>query len=376
MSLKEKALRTRAADFIDKNFTLDLVYRFDPGDAAALTFGIGENGRETSGGCTTPSPRAVRGPPTTGSRSSTFHGHARDFDPVPRGQGARTAHGGASRSAATHSRSRSAPATRDKFEPHFSKTIPALKAVAPYLTPKNSYLFFGGGGVVEQVRLVVEGQATESQDLALDVPPRVVEGKPVRQRIAKAGGPASRRFTLESGPKGLTLTPAGELAWSPGKDQVGKHELKVRVQSGADSTLARAEIEVVSAEDAAAVKGDLAKVDALHRLPLAGEQVPARPGPRLRVDAAAPGRRVAPARAGRADRAGDAQAPRPLRRSSARRAAYFVALSDEAKRLDLIDKKTLQVTRSVQMDYRERYDLALNPVKDVCYVAVRSPAKA
>jgi hypothetical protein len=52
------------------------------------------------------------------------------------------------------------------------------------------------------------------------------------------------------------------------------------------------------------------------------------------------------------------------------RDGYFVALSDEAKRLDLIDKKTLQVIRSVRMDYRERYDLALNPVKDVSYVAV------
>jgi hypothetical protein len=52
---------------------------------------------------------------------------------------------------------------------------------------------------------------------------------------------------------------------------------------------------------------------------------------------------------------------------------YFVALSDEAKCLDIVDKKTLAVTRSIQMDYRRRSDLCLHPFKNISYVSVEKP---
>jgi hypothetical protein len=56
----------------------------------------------------------------------------------------------------------------------------------------------------------------------------------------------------------------------------------------------------------------------------------------------------------------------------AERADYFVGLSDEKKALDIIDKKTLKVRRSVRMDYRARTDLAPHPTQAVSYVCVEA----
>src|SRR4029079_5839943 len=53
------------------------------------------------------------------------------------------------------------------------------------------------------------------------------------------------------------------------------------------------------------------------------------------------------------------------------RPTYYVAIAGgEEKCLDLIDKRSLKVTLSLQMDYRNRVDLALNPTRPECYVTV------
>ena len=164
---------------------------------------------------------------------------------------------------------------KGQFIPTVTRTVPSLRQAAPYLTAKNSFLFVqADGGVIEQARLVTEGEAPLSGDVVLNVPPKVVEGQPVSQSIAPAGGTARFAPDASTAPKGLTLAPTGQLAWVPGHDQVGHHEFKVTVTDKGAVSTQTVEIDVVSREDAAAVKGDLAKVDSLYKLPLETEHHP------------------------------------------------------------------------------------------------------
>src|SRR5207302_7434078 len=119
------------------------------------------------------------------------------------------------------------------YKPDFARSIPDLRSVAPYLTDKNSFLFFSGAGTVEAVRLIVEGEPIESRDLALQLPPRIVQGQPLRQLLAASAG--SRKFTLHSGPAGAQLSPAGELAWTPTADQIGPQAFRVLIRNGAET---------------------------------------------------------------------------------------------------------------------------------------------
>ena len=41
-----------------------------------------------------------------------------------------------------------------KIEDEYQKTIPDIRAFAPFLNGKNTFLFFGGGGTYERIRLI------------------------------------------------------------------------------------------------------------------------------------------------------------------------------------------------------------------------------
>jgi hypothetical protein len=165
------------------------------------------------------------------------------------------------------------------------------------------------------------------------------------------------------------LSPTGQLAWTPAHDQVGRHEIRVKVTSGKETTVVPVEIEVVAAADATAVAGDLSKIDALYRLPLAGEKyfytAGLANGSALLLEGDSLKRLAADGFTVKQTLKLPAKYTMIAERDN-----YFVALSDEKQSLDLIDPKTLAVRRSVKMEYRARYDMALNPVKPITYVTV------
>jgi hypothetical protein len=54
------------------------------------------------------------------------------------------------------------------------------------------------------------------------------------------------------GPDGLTVSTPGDLAWTPKADQIGRHNVTVKIADAKGESLAVGTIEVFSAADAAA----------------------------------------------------------------------------------------------------------------------------
>ena len=70
-----------------------------------------------------------------------------------------------------------------------------------------------------------------SADCWSDFPSRIPAGKLFQFRFSI---PEQTSLELMSEIAGLTLTPQGELRWTPTSEQVGVHELKIRVEQGGD----------------------------------------------------------------------------------------------------------------------------------------------
>jgi hypothetical protein len=122
-------------------------------------------------------------------------------------------------------------------------------------------------------------------------------------------------------------------------------------------------------QEAAAVGGDLAKIERLYRLPLAAGPVCVVPGLDRKSLLLVEGDRLRRLTGDGITVKEDLRLPARYERLFERE-GYFVGLSDEKKALHVIDKKTLKVRRSVRMEYQARTDLAPHPTRAVSYVCV------
>jgi S1-C subfamily serine protease len=147
-------IKTRDAKFLKRDFVLDIIFTFNgKPDTSGITFiGIGEallgGAYDEPGNSTTLRihPPDVAGgaielnkPPASGDILGSIA--------EPGTHMARIEKKGDS---VTFSICRN---YEGKFEPDFEKTIPDIKAYAPFLTEKTTFLFFGGGAVFEKIRL-------------------------------------------------------------------------------------------------------------------------------------------------------------------------------------------------------------------------------
>ncbi|MDY3552954.1 hypothetical protein R5W24_002044 [Gemmata sp. JC717] len=364
--LRDRLVRTTAADFATKDFTLDVVFRFKDKEQAICVVGIGAA-----------APRPGGGIDLKDSVCSRLHG------PGHGGYGTVTVSGqeerglGAYKTEGPHLfrlRKKGNVLTmavcigfNGRFTADIEQSITDLKAAAPFLTRENSWLFFGAGGGVESVRLAVDGEPIESRDLALNLPARVVAGRALKRPLVST--PGSKTFAVAAGPKGFAVTADGKTSWVPAVEQLGRHEVRINVAGPKETVQAVLAIEVVSAADADAVGGDLSKIDRLYRLQLAAEPAHIAPGFDRASLLLVEGDRLRRLTGGGLTVKEELRLPAKYERLFERE-GYFVGLSDEKKALHVIDKKTLKVRRSVKMDYRARTDLAPHPTRAVCYVCV------
>jgi len=367
VQLEKRMHRTVRTDFIQKDFTFDAVFRFREGESVIAVIGIGPGHIDHNGAvirdcvCS-----RVHGPGHGGYGTFTIWGQAekelgRFVSPGPhlfrlqkKGQRLTMA---------------ISPAFGDQVAPTMEQTVLDLKGAAPYLNATNSPLFFGSAGVVEAVRLVVDGEPIESRDIPVELPRFAIAGKPIAAKLAANG---NARFAMESPPSGAKLAAAGDFAWTPAANQLGEFPLRVLVarKSGAvDERLVLPHtLNVVSAADAQRAGGDPAKVDKLYRLPLGSEKIHVANGADGQSLLVLDGKKVTRLVGDGMTVAETWELPAVCERI-AERPASFVALSDEKKALLLIDKKTSRIERVVQMDYFRRHDLALHPTKPWVYVS-------
>jgi S1-C subfamily serine protease/DNA-binding beta-propeller fold protein YncE len=102
---------------------------------------------------------------------------------------------------------------------------------------------------------------TASSPPAGTLPTRVIVGKPVTVRLAE--GSSTGRYEVVSGPAGVMISTFGVLTWTPTAGDAGAQSLKVRCNVGGNVSFLRLSTEVVAADLAAKVSGDLTKLDQL-----------------------------------------------------------------------------------------------------------------
>ena len=88
----------------------------------------------------------------------------------------------------------------------------------------------------------------------LGLPARIPAGSAFTLKLT---GPAGSEYELLKGPEGLKLTKSGELTWTPTNTAAGSHDLKIRIKSGSDTSIARHSFEV--ANQPVASSGDASK---------------------------------------------------------------------------------------------------------------------
>jgi hypothetical protein len=199
-------------------------------------------------------------------------------------------------------------------------------------------------------------------------PAMVAQGQKLEHAFGGKG-----TFALEQGPAGATLSPQGKLSWTPADDQVGVQDLRYSVDVDGKKYVSTARIEVVPKDLAREAGNDPAKLESLVRLELGAGPVSYTPGLGWNI-----GLLLRPDELIIVNGDGTTVQKRAKLAKHythvAERGKYFVALSNEAKALDLLDKGTLKPTKSIKLPYRALTDLAVHPTAPLCYVAVEDPA--
>ncbi len=188
------------------------------------------------------------------------------------------------------------------------------------------------------------------------------------QRFTHAFGVAGN-YALKEGPAGAVLSSAGEVSWTPNAKQVGVQEFRFEVTVGGRTYSQKQSCEVVSAAVAASVGGDLAKLQALMELNLTGGghdyEVNGDMGGALLLE----GSKLAVLGADGISVTKRLDLKKPYVRI-AERPKYYEAIRVDPVAMDLLDKSTGNVEKTIKLDYRKFHDLALAPGGVTSYVTV------
>lgn len=257
-----------------------------------------------------------------------------------------------------------------------------LAADTPAFTGKAAPPFAAGNDVATSSETPSGGQSDRAMPgadpasisgLLERFPSRIVAGK-----LFQFSFPIPQQTSIElmSQLAGLTLTPKGELRWTPTADQVGVHELKIRVEQGGGTVFLRPTLEVIDEELAASVRGDLSALDSFQRLELAVDryaisdsfdraQTLLLQGDTLRV-LGDDGITVADTR----------QLPNRYDFIEDRRDAYVAVTRNPEPVLHVVDRRSLEIRQEIRLTTDETQvleitDLAINPTGPVSYVAIK-----
>ncbi|HUS38473.1 MAG TPA: serine protease, partial [Pirellulales bacterium] len=199
---------------------------------------------------------------------------------------------------------------------------------------------------------------------AAELPTRIVAGKTLTCKIVPDG--RAGEFELRSGPETAKISPSGVLVWTPTKEDVGVHQFKIRLRTNGTISFLRLETTVVAAEDVpVSAGGPEGAATAVHSLTDTirvltfsrdAQSILVLHGTKLDVldkDGLAVNRSY--------------DLPRRYR-SIGERESYYIALTDSS--VELLDKKTLEVTKEIPLGLGAVRTLTANPAKAVSYVTL------
>jgi hypothetical protein len=232
-----------------------------------------------------------------------------------------------------------------------------------------SLIYFDGAAVKSTTikannRLGITGSLPQALARLQPLPDYLAEGRPLSHNFAVTG-----LYKLLSGPAGATLSPDGHLSWTPTADQIGPQPFQFTiVAAGKTFTQLHTPI-VIDKTTAAAANGDPKKLAALMRLDFTTDTpqyLPALDGSdalllekdQLTItapDGASVVKKIV--------------LPHPYVRVAERK-AYFVAIRLDPMVMDLLDKNTGKVLKTIKLQYRRFHDLVLLPDRNVAFIAV------
>ncbi len=215
--------------------------------------------------------------------------------------------------------------------------------------------------------------STWTDSLAKGFPSRIVAGQLFQFQLTVS---KEMSVALMSQLPGVSLTPEGDFRWTPSADQVGVHELKIRVKQGGEVTFVRPKLEVVDQDLAASVGGDLAKLDKVAKVDLVvdrfaisnsydREQMLLLQGNSLRI-LADDGITVTEIRT----------LPNSYEFIEERADVYLGVVRGGNPALQIIDKRKMKVRREIplatdELQVLEVTDLAISPTSAKSFVAIK-----
>jgi hypothetical protein len=198
------------------------------------------------------------------------------------------------------------------------------------------------------------------------LPKFIPAGSPMKHHFGVPGS-----YTLKSGPAGATLSANGDLSWNPGDSQVGLQEFRISIQAAGKEYNDVQSCEVVSREVLRSLGGDVKKLESLLRLELSGDEH------QYVVDAHFGGAIILQKDQLTAVAADGISVVRKVHLEHpyvriAEREQYYVGVRLEPMMLDLIDKKSGGVIRTIKLQYPAFRDLVLLPNEPFSFVSVRN----
>ncbi|WP_459558063.1 YncE family protein [Lacunimicrobium album] len=212
----------------------------------------------------------------------------------------------------------------------------------------------------------------EMNGLFRDFPALTAVGKSLRHKLVVPEGTV---VEILSPPNGFALSKSFEIQWAPTAEQVGVHQLKFRVQQNGSTEFIRPNVEVISKELAATVKGDLSKLNEFAFLPLVIDHYSLEPGLNdslllLQGDSLK--------RLGSDGLTVIEELTLPKRYAFLReRPNTFIAVANAPTPvLDVIDKTSMAVIKSIDMTTTqtrvlEITDLAIHPADNKSYIGIK-----
>jgi DNA-binding beta-propeller fold protein YncE len=233
--------------------------------------------------------------------------------------------------------------------------------------------------------LTPENELPDAKDTT-SLPAKVQVGKAIQFNLP---GGMGTTYELMTGPKSAKVD-QGTLVWTPAKSEAGEQQFKIRVKNGSTVTFLRLQTTVVDLSD---LPPTVASKGPTTNKPVTNSKGgnPARSAtttePNLDQIGIHPLGELTAGLSYSLDRSmvllADGNKIQFLDRSGltvtreqvfesrykqiAERAEYYVALA--AKNLDLIDKKTLRVIKSIEIDYSQLNSMAIHPTQKQTYVA-------
>ena len=201
---------------------------------------------------------------------------------------------------------------------------------------------------------------SQSQGSPASLPQQVTVGKQVKAQVP--GADKDSPCAMTKGPKGLDVSAAGEISWTPGEADIGQPAIRFRVMKNGVPEFVSWEVEVLplKEEDRAIAKGVRYAVltDSYRLAPSLDRKriLFLQDGLLVILDAASL-REISRAFLGE------------YYQFIAERPEYYLAVAHT--HADLLEKKSFKMLRSIELPTREVLDLAPSPTQDISFIVGR-----